>query len=107
LKYSPEAIKAIEERAVLKKVTDLGECADMFVSIVKNTSMTGQRIAVGKCRAFSPFVSISDQDAGLFMIALELMGVNADTLSNRRWNKRGIDLNVKTFGFSVNSCYPW
>jgi hypothetical protein len=61
LKYSPDAIKALEERAVLKKVTDLGECADMFVSIVKNTSMTGQRIAVGKCRTFSLFVSISDQ----------------------------------------------
>jgi len=36
----------LEDKASLKKVTDLGDCADMYVSIVKNTSMTGQRIAV-------------------------------------------------------------
>jgi len=44
--YSEEAIKAIEERAVLKKATDLEDCADMYVSIAQNTSMTGQRISV-------------------------------------------------------------
>jgi len=45
-KYSPEQIKALEERAVLKSVTDLSECADMYIAIARNTSMTGQRIAV-------------------------------------------------------------
>jgi hypothetical protein len=40
-------IKTLEDRAALKKVTDLGDCADMYVSIVKNTSMTGQRVAIG------------------------------------------------------------
>ncbi|KAF2431841.1 short chain dehydrogenase/reductase [Tothia fuscella] len=44
--YSPEMIKSLEERAVLKAVTDLGDCADMFVSIAKNTSMTGQKVAI-------------------------------------------------------------
>ena len=28
--------------------TELGDCADMFVSIAKNTSMTGQAVAVGE-----------------------------------------------------------
>jgi hypothetical protein len=46
--YSPEMIKTLEERAVLKATTSLDECADMFISIAKNTSMTGQRIAVGE-----------------------------------------------------------
>lgn len=43
-------IKTLEDKAALKKVTDLGDCADMYVSIVKNTSMTGQRVAVGMYR---------------------------------------------------------
>jgi hypothetical protein len=41
-------IKTLEDRAVLKQATDLGDCADMFVSIAQNQSLTGQRIAVGK-----------------------------------------------------------
>jgi len=45
--YSAEAIKAMEERAILKKATNLEDCADTYVSIAQNTSMTGQRIAVG------------------------------------------------------------
>jgi len=45
-KYSPEQIKGLEEKAALKSVTDLSECADMYIAIAKNTSMTGQRIAV-------------------------------------------------------------
>lgn len=32
----------------MKDVTDVDECADMYVAIAKNTSMTGQKIAVGK-----------------------------------------------------------
>jgi len=46
--YSPEMIKTLEEKAVLKQTTDLSECADMFISIAKNQSLTGQKIAVGK-----------------------------------------------------------
>ena len=38
----------LKERAVLKNVTDLEDCADIYLSIAKNKSMTGQRIAVGK-----------------------------------------------------------
>ena len=45
--YPPERIEAIKQAAVLKKETDIGECADTYVMIAKNTSMTGQRIAVG------------------------------------------------------------
>lgn len=68
MKYPPDTIKAIEERAVLKTATDLGECADMFVAIVKNTSMTGQRVAVGKYIKF-PF--IFDQNGGLLVALLD------------------------------------
>jgi NAD(P)-dependent dehydrogenase (short-subunit alcohol dehydrogenase family) len=50
--YSPEAIKRLEQRATLKTVTDLGDCADIYISIAKNTSMTGQRIQIGKCWKF-------------------------------------------------------
>lgn len=39
---------ALKEQAALKDVTDLDECADMYVAIAKNTSMTGQKIAVGE-----------------------------------------------------------
>jgi hypothetical protein len=38
----------MEDRAALKKATDLEDCADMYVSIAQNTLMTGQRIAVGR-----------------------------------------------------------
>ena len=41
-------IDAIKERSTLKMETDLEDCADAFVSIAKNSSMTGQKIAVGK-----------------------------------------------------------
>jgi len=38
----------MEEKAALKMTTDLNDCADAFVMIAKNTSMTGQKIAVGE-----------------------------------------------------------
>jgi hypothetical protein len=41
-------IKGIKARAVLKKETDLEDCANMYIAIAKNSSMTGQRIQVGK-----------------------------------------------------------
>ncbi|KAJ9642512.1 hypothetical protein H2201_007909 [Coniosporium apollinis] len=45
-KYSEEAIKAMEEKAALKKVTDLDDCAEAFIAVAKNGSMTGQKITV-------------------------------------------------------------
>jgi hypothetical protein len=48
LKYSKEAIEMIKDKAALKHETDLDDCADMYISIAENTSMTGQRIAVGE-----------------------------------------------------------
>ena len=38
-----------KEKATLKKETEIDQYADVFVMIAKNTSMTGQRISVGKC----------------------------------------------------------
>ncbi|KAF2399098.1 NAD(P)-binding protein, partial [Trichodelitschia bisporula] len=47
LGYPPAAIAALNERAVLKRPTDLEDCADAFIMLAKNTSMTGQRVTVG------------------------------------------------------------
>lgn len=41
----------MKEKAVLKMTTDLSDCADAFVMIAKNTSMTGQKISVGELKA--------------------------------------------------------
>jgi hypothetical protein len=60
LKFPPEAIAAIKERAVLKKETDLEDCADIYVAIAKNSSMTGQRVAVGKFEFRRDFSSQGD-----------------------------------------------
>lgn len=35
------------DKAVLKQVTDLEDCAAIYVSIAENTSMTGQKVAIG------------------------------------------------------------
>ncbi|KAK7522220.1 short chain dehydrogenase/reductase [Phyllosticta citriasiana] len=51
-KYPPETIEAMKEKAALKSVTDLQDCADAYVMLVKNTSITGAKIQV---------------DAGLFV----------------------------------------
>ncbi|KAI9877867.1 MAG: hypothetical protein M1830_002608 [Pleopsidium flavum] len=44
--FSPERIKQMEDKAVLKKVTNLEDCADAFVAAAKNSSMTGQKIQI-------------------------------------------------------------
>ncbi|CZS98528.1 hypothetical protein WAI453_005750 [Rhynchosporium graminicola] len=46
VKYSEEKVKEMNERAYLKKETDLGDCAQAYVDIARNTSMTGQKIQV-------------------------------------------------------------
>ncbi|ODH44287.1 hypothetical protein ACO22_00907 [Paracoccidioides brasiliensis] len=46
-KFLKEAINGYEEKAVLKHVPDLEDCADVFITLAKNTSMTGQQIQVG------------------------------------------------------------
>jgi hypothetical protein len=48
LKYPPEVIKQIEDKAALKMATDLVDCASAYVMLAKNTSMTGQKIQVGE-----------------------------------------------------------
>ncbi|KAF2004850.1 short-chain dehydrogenase/reductase-like protein SDR [Amniculicola lignicola CBS 123094] len=45
-KYSPEKIEALKQTAPLKHETFLQDCADAFVMLAKNTSMTGMRIQV-------------------------------------------------------------
>ncbi|KIW05254.1 uncharacterized protein PV09_03787 [Verruconis gallopava] len=46
LKYPPSMIEFVKDKAALKHETYLDDCANMYVSIAENTSMTGQRIAV-------------------------------------------------------------
>jgi hypothetical protein len=65
LKYSEEMITAMDERAYLKKdvsgtprsnsagtkyvnQTDLQDCAQTYVDVAKNSSLTGQRIQIGE-----------------------------------------------------------
>lgn len=45
-KYSEEKIEASKSAAALKHETDLQDCADAFIMLAKNTSMTGARIQV-------------------------------------------------------------
>ncbi|KAM0711822.1 hypothetical protein Q7P35_001191 [Cladosporium inversicolor] len=46
LEYGEEKIGALKEAAVLGRETDLQDCANMFVSLAQNTSITGQHIQV-------------------------------------------------------------
>ncbi|KAF2204755.1 short-chain dehydrogenase/reductase-like protein SDR [Delitschia confertaspora ATCC 74209] len=46
LQYSPEAQQAAKDAAALKHETDLQDCADAYVMLAKNTSITGARIQV-------------------------------------------------------------
>jgi hypothetical protein len=48
MKYSPDMIKMMKGKAALKIETDLNDCANAFVMIAKNASMTGQKIQVGE-----------------------------------------------------------
>lgn len=72
LLYSPEVIEMLKEKATLKRETEIDQCADAFVMIAKNTSMTGQRISVGmsfqyQLRCESMLTSV---DAGLNVASL-------------------------------------
>ncbi|KAF7904965.1 uncharacterized protein EAF01_005487 [Botrytis porri] len=44
--YSEEDQKKLKDKAYLKRVTDIEDCAQAFVDIAKNSSMTGQKIQV-------------------------------------------------------------
>ncbi|KAH8821015.1 short-chain dehydrogenase/reductase-like protein sdr [Xylogone sp. PMI_703] len=44
--YPAERIKALKAAAWLQRETDLNDCAQSFVDIARNTSMTGQKIQV-------------------------------------------------------------
>ncbi|EME44462.1 hypothetical protein DOTSEDRAFT_130457 [Dothistroma septosporum NZE10] len=46
--YGEERINGLKNAAALKKETEMGDCAQMFVDIAKNTSMTGQAVHVGQ-----------------------------------------------------------
>jgi len=46
LNYSPEMLAAIKDKAALKRETDLDDCANMYVHLAENTSITGQKITV-------------------------------------------------------------
>ncbi|KAH8817228.1 putative short chain dehydrogenase [Xylogone sp. PMI_703] len=46
-KFGDTQIKNVEQLAVLKRTTRLEDVADMFVSVAKNTSLTGQNILIG------------------------------------------------------------
>ncbi|MCJ1470116.1 hypothetical protein MMC07_008761 [Pseudocyphellaria aurata] len=45
-KFSPERIQRTKEKSVLKKETDLDDCAAAFIAAAKNSSMTGQNVQI-------------------------------------------------------------
>ncbi|KAL9601308.1 MAG: hypothetical protein Q9219_002603 [cf. Caloplaca sp. 3 TL-2023] len=45
-KFPPEGIQAAKDKALLKKETGLEDCADSFIALAKNTSMTCQEVVV-------------------------------------------------------------
>ncbi|KAF2656860.1 short chain dehydrogenase/reductase [Lophiostoma macrostomum CBS 122681] len=45
-KYPQSTIDAVKDKAVLKHETYLQDCADAFVAIARNTSMTGQKMQI-------------------------------------------------------------
>jgi NAD(P)-dependent dehydrogenase (short-subunit alcohol dehydrogenase family) len=47
-KYDTQQIKEMVDAAALKKTTDMEDCADVFVWLAKNGSITGQKLIVGK-----------------------------------------------------------
>lgn len=42
MKYSPDMVKMMKEKAALKIETDLNDCANAFVMIAKNASQVGE-----------------------------------------------------------------
>ena len=46
LRYGEEMINAMKEQSPLKDNVDLEDCADVFVMLSKNTSITGKHITV-------------------------------------------------------------
>ena len=48
MKYSPDMLKMMKEKAALKMETDLNDCANAFVVIAKKALMTGRKIQVGE-----------------------------------------------------------
>lgn len=55
--FTPERLQEAKDKALLKKETDLDDCADAFVAAAKNSSMTGQNIQI---------------DSGLMMLGREV-----------------------------------
>ncbi|KAL8674955.1 MAG: hypothetical protein Q9168_000658 [Polycauliona sp. 1 TL-2023] len=56
--FPPERIQGSKDKAVLKQETDLDDCADFFIAVAKNSSMTGRSIVVGKS-----IVTVADRHA--------------------------------------------
>ncbi|KAL8822057.1 MAG: hypothetical protein Q9223_000049 [Gallowayella weberi] len=44
--FPPDRVQNAKDKAVLKHETDLDDCAELFVAVAKNSSMTGQSIVV-------------------------------------------------------------
>jgi NAD(P)-dependent dehydrogenase (short-subunit alcohol dehydrogenase family) len=51
-KFGEERIEMIKKAAVLRRETDLGDCADAFVMLARNGSITGQAVSVGELHFF-------------------------------------------------------
>jgi NAD(P)-dependent dehydrogenase (short-subunit alcohol dehydrogenase family) len=52
-RFGEERIEGLKRAAVLRRETDLEDCADAFVMLARNTSITGQAVSVGMFSLFS------------------------------------------------------
>ena len=70
MKCSPDMRKMMKEKAALKMETDLNDCANAFVVIAKNASITGRKIQAGGFAENSCLVQLLiGEDAGLYIAA--------------------------------------
>lgn len=53
-KFGTEVIESLKSAAALKDATNLEDCADAFIMLAKNGSMTGMKVQVGESAANLP-----------------------------------------------------
>ncbi|KAF2085897.1 NAD(P)-binding protein [Saccharata proteae CBS 121410] len=71
-KYGDDKIAELKEQSALKTETDLDDCADAYVMLAKNTSITGQKFQVGASRLTVLCLwccRLTGLDAGLYIAA--------------------------------------
>lgn len=80
LKYSEQMIAGIKDAAVLKKETDMDDCANIYPMIAENSSMTGQTIQVGMLTHYH------------LVAIFRTSSLSICTNMSRRWSERSSEM---------------